>query len=186
MLPRATVLTPRRLWLQPGWGHGDRPQAAGPTGATTRGRSAAGQGPHSEPASGRGTRLPHSCPFQWPAVCNVGPIVLLGGSLRGAGRAGPGRGRRKELPSRGERRLRAHWGKGWGAAKGGPLGARGSCRPGHVLTRGLGVRLGAAPLPGSLVGLWASSLVSRVSVSSLENWDSGDIWLGAGHAVVVR
>lgn len=43
-----------------------------------------------EPPSGRGTRLPHSRPYQWRAVHYVGSIVLVCGPIQG-----PGRGRRR-------------------------------------------------------------------------------------------
>lgn len=57
-----------------------------------------GTRPRGEPPSGRGTRLPHSRPYQWQAVHDVGPIVLLCGLIEGAGQGQAEEGGRSCAP----------------------------------------------------------------------------------------
>lgn len=65
-----------------------RHSLGGATGTSYRHHKApfsSGTRPRGEPPSGCGTRSPHSRPYQWQAVRDVGPTVLLCGLIQGVG-----------------------------------------------------------------------------------------------------
>ena len=160
------------------WGHDKAPFSSG-----TR--------PRSEPPSGRGTRLPHSCPFQWPAVLQrCGPDCSPVWAHSG-GRAGPAQaegGARSSCPQ-GERPLEPCREGGGVLLRAGPSVPRDHTGLATQSPRASGLRGKDGELPFFLAPLQGPGQAPqplREPVSGLENRESRGIWSCGGCKVAAR
>lgn len=151
-----------------------------------------GTRPRSEPPLGHGTRLPHSCPFQWPAVLHrCGPDCSPVWAHSG-GRAGPaqaeGGGGRSSCPQE-ERPLEPCREGGGVLPRARPSVPRDHTGLATQSPRASGLRAENGKLAFFLAPLQGPGQAPQPlqeSVSSLENRESRGIWSCGGCKVATR